>query len=213
MAIRPLPQPTMAVGVALERSFYARPADDLARALLGTLLVSSDEAGRCAGRVVETEAYLGPMDRASHARAGLTRRTAPMFGPPGHAYVYLVYGLHECLNVVAAEDGAAAAVLIRALEPVEGLELMRRRRGRPADPEHRLCAGPARLAQALGVKRQLSGHDLTAGRRLWLEAGAGAAPDDDQVSVGPRIGVAYADEPWATAPLRFWLTGHRSVSR
>lgn len=197
----------------IERAFYAVPAAELARRLLGTVIRSATDAGECAGRIVETEAYLGVGDRASHARAGRTRRTEPMFGPPGHAYVYLVYGLHECLNVVAEPDGTAGAVLIRALEPTEGLELMRSRR-RVRDPDQRLCAGPARLAQALGVGRELSGHDLTLGRRLWLERAARPRrPTPAEIECGARIGVAYAAEPWASAPLRFWLAGHPSVSR
>ncbi len=198
----------------LDRAFFARPAAELAPRLLGKRLVAADDEGLCAGLIVEAEAYAGPDDRASHARAGLTRRTAPMFGPAGHAYVYLVYGMHECLNVVAEQDGVAGAVLIRALEPIDGVDLMRTRRRRPADPVARLCAGPARLAQALGVDRQLNGHDLTAGRRLWIEAPPnGREPAKSAISSGPRVGVAYAAEPWASMPWRFWLTDHPAVSR
>ncbi|MBA3796499.1 MAG: DNA-3-methyladenine glycosylase, partial [Chloroflexi bacterium] len=124
----------------LPATFYARPSVELAPALLGLRLVRDTREGRSGGIIVETEAYGGPADRASHARAGLTRRTAPMFGPPGHAYVYLVYGLHSCLNVVAEIDGVAGAVLIRAVRPVDGLELMKARRGRPGDPDARLAA-------------------------------------------------------------------------
>jgi DNA-3-methyladenine glycosylase len=161
---------------------------------------------------VETEAYGGPADRASHARAGLTRRTAPMHGPVGHAYVYLVYGMHYCLNVVArAEPAAAGAVLIRALEPVEGVELMRARRGLTKDPDRRLCSGPARLCQALAIDRTFDAHDLTAGAGLWLAAG-GLEPGES-VAAGPRIEVAYARDGWADRPWRFWLAGNPSVSR
>jgi DNA-3-methyladenine glycosylase len=202
----------------LGRAFYARPIDALARALLGRLVVTDSADGLAAGRIVETEAYGGPDDRASHARAGLTARTRPMFGPVGHAYVYLVYGLHECLNVVGEQDGQGGAVLLRALEPVTGIELMRRRRGRPHDPDWRLAAGPARLAQALGVDRRLDGHDLTLGEDLWLAGddvlarpGEPEAPSD--IASGPRVGVAYAGGEWAARPWRFWLAGHRSVSR
>jgi DNA-3-methyladenine glycosylase len=176
-------------------------------------LVVREAAGALTiGRIVETEAYGGPEDLASHARAGLTRRTAPMHGPVGHAYVYLVYGMHHCLNVVARSDLApAGAVLIRALEPVLGADIMRARRGRTADPDHRLCAGPARLTEAMAIDRQLDAHDLTAGRELWLAAGeVGAA---ESVAVGPRVGVAYAGQGWADRPWRFWLAGNRSVSR
>jgi DNA-3-methyladenine glycosylase len=184
----------------------------VARELLGTLLVREVDGQRTSGRIVETEAYGGPADLASHARAGLTRRTAPMHGPVGHAYVYLVYGMHNCFNVVCRENSAqAGAVLVRALEPVEGAGLMRARRGRTADPDARLCAGPARLTQALAIDRNLDGHDLTAGADLWLQAGASEA--DEAIAAGPRIGVAYAGEGWADRPWRFWLAGNRSVSR
>lgn len=208
----------------LGRAFYARPIDELARALLGRLVLTVSADGLTAGRIVETEAYGGPDDRASHARAGRTPRTRPMFGPAGHAYVYLVYGLHECLNVVGEQDGRAGAVLLRALEPVVGVELMRRRRGRPHDPDWRLAAGPARLSQALGVDRQLDGYDLTLGERLWLaEDESPVAAGDERgkpgrfgaagIASGPRVGVGYAGGEWAARPWRFWLAGHRSVSR
>jgi DNA-3-methyladenine glycosylase len=196
---------------ALGREFFDAPTEIVARALLGALLVREDAAGRCAGRIVETEAYGGPTDGASHSRAGLTRRTAPMFGPVGHAYVYLVYGMHECLNVVAYQGRPAGAILIRALEPVEGIELMRRRRGRPAERTSRLAAGPARLAQALAVDRSFSGHDLTSADRLWLAPGL--PPTDAEIAAGPRIGVGYAGEEWQLLPWRFWLRDHPSVSR
>ena len=194
--------------------WFARATPEVARALLGAYVVRRDRAGLCAGRIVETEAYGGPEDRASHARAGATRRTAPMFGAPGVAYVYLVYGMHECLNVVAHHPGAAGAVLLRALEPVAGVELMRRRRGRPADPDQRLASGPARLCQALGVDRSFSGHDLTRGAELWLELpGPGQAPVGELVVSGPRVGVAYAGDEWGGRPWRYWLRGHPSLSR
>ncbi|HVM30191.1 MAG TPA: DNA-3-methyladenine glycosylase [Candidatus Limnocylindrales bacterium] len=201
----------------LERQFYAVTADELASRLLGMVVVSTIGGLTCRGRIVETEAYLGPDDRASHARAGRTNRTGPMFGPPGHAYVYLIYGLHQCLNVVADREGTAGAVLLRALEPLEGEDVMRRRRGRVHDPASRLCAGPARLCQAMAVTRTFSGHDLTAGEQLWLERPAAdtgqRAPAARQVASGPRIGVAYAAEPWASAPLRFWLHDSPAISR
>jgi DNA-3-methyladenine glycosylase len=210
----------------LAREYYSRPSLELARALIGQVVVSADDEGLSAGVIVETEAYGGPDDLASHARAGLTRRTAPMFGPAGHAYVYLVYGMHECLNVVAESDGRAGAVLIRAVEPVFGVELMRRRRGRASDPDHLLCSGPARLAQALGVTRALDGHDLTLGRRLWIADRAALlaltvadgpqmadVPQVAELASGPRVGVAYAGDHWSAVPWRFWLAGNPSVSR
>jgi DNA-3-methyladenine glycosylase len=192
---------------------YARSSVALARALLGTLLVRDAREGRTSGIIVETEAYGGPEDAASHARAGRTARTAPMFGPAGHAYVYLVYGLHHCLNAVAERDGIAGAVLIRGAAPVEGLDLMRHRRGRPHDADARLAAGPARLCQAFGIDRDLDGADLTAGRALWLEAGDAGALDPGRVVTGPRVGVGYAGGDWAGRPWRFGLRDHPSLSR
>lgn len=139
-----------------------------------------------------------------------------MFGPPGHAYVYLVYGLHSCFNVVAETDGVAGAVLIRAVRPLFGLDLIRARRGRPGDADARLAAGPARVCQALAVDRTLDGHDLSLGEDLWIEEPAErdlrSEPVADVVS-GPRIGVTYAAEGWAERPWRFGLRGDRSLSR
>jgi DNA-3-methyladenine glycosylase len=186
----------------------------VARELLGLWLVRQTADGLSAGMIVETEAYGGPDDAASHARAGMTRRTAPMFGPVGHAYVYLVYGMHECLNVTARYGRPAGAVLLRALEPVAGVELMRLRRARPAERDDRLAAGPARLCQAMAVDRSFDGHDLTAGRDLWLCRPAGDAPvATDAVQSGRRVGVAYAGDEWSARPWRFWLRGSPSVSR
>jgi DNA-3-methyladenine glycosylase len=202
----------------LPRAFYARPAPEVARDLLGARLVRREGAGLLGGRIVETEAYLGPGDRASHARSGPTRRNRPMFGPPGRAYVYRVYGLHWCLNVVTGRDGEAEAVLIRAALPLEGIDEQRRRRNRPDDPVERLAAGPARLCEALGVDGALDGHDLTAGERLWIAPAdpTGQNPTRTAVEgivVGPRVGVGYAGEPWATQPLRFGLREHPALSR
>jgi DNA-3-methyladenine glycosylase len=165
-----------------------------------------------AARIVETEAYGGPQDLASHARAGRTPRTAPMFGPAGHAYVYLIYGLHHCLNVVTDRDDEAGAVLIRAAEPVMGVAEMRQRRG-TSEPDDRLAAGPARLSQALAIDRRHDGADLTRPGELWLardpDVGGGPSP---QVVTGPRVGVPYAGE-WAGRPWRFGIAGHPSLSR
>lgn len=191
------------------------PAPELAPALLGLWLIRATRDGLAAGVIVETEAYGGVDDRASHARAGRTKRTEPMFGPPGHAYVYLVYGLHSCLNVVSGTDGEAGAVLIRAVAPTIGLPMMRARRQRPADADDRLAAGPARLCQALAVDRSLDGHDLTAGRELWLadpEPAARHALLARGVACGPRIGVAYAGPDWAARPWRFGLRDHPALS-
>lgn len=200
--------------VPLERGFFARPTEDVARDLLGIWLCRESTEGLSCARIVETEAYAGPEDLASHARAGRTTRTAPMFGPVGHAYVYLIYGMHECLNVVAYRSAEAGAVLLRALEPGIGVELMRRRRARSADPDARLCAGPARLCQAMAVDRSFSGHDLTSGDRLWLARDARQQPSQGfEVATGTRVGVDYAAAGWASRPWRFWIDGNRSVSR
>ncbi|MEO8626415.1 MAG: DNA-3-methyladenine glycosylase [Candidatus Limnocylindrales bacterium] len=199
----------------LGRPFFERPTHTVARDLLGVWVMRSAADGMSGGPIVETEAYGGPEDLASHARAGRTRRTTPMFGEVGHAYVYLVYGMHECLNVVAHNGSNAGAVLIRAITPAIGVDEIRQRRGRPTDPTYRLCSGPAMVCQGLAVDRSFSGHDLTLGEGLWL-----ARPDtsmsarvrsETQIVSGPRIGVSYAGE-WATKPWRFWVAGNRSVS-
>lgn len=198
------------------RSFFARPSVAVAGDLLGMLVVREEQDRLTVGRIVETEAYGGPDDRASHARAGRTKRTAPMFGPPGHAYVYLVYGMHSCLNVVTEGDRRAGAVLIRALEPLAGVEVMRVRRGRGTDPDARLAAGPARLCQAFGIDRSLDGHDLTRGVSLWIahpepvDLHAARSPG---IIAGPRIGIDHAGADWAARPWRFGIRDHPSLSR
>jgi len=200
----------------LPRAFYARPPLDVAPELIGTMIWhESPEGEMVAAMIVETEAYLGPADRASHTRAGRTARTAPMFGPAGHAYVYRLYGMHWAFNVVAhAPDAEAGAVLVRAALPVEGIEAVRLRRGRAGDPEERLAAGPGRLCQALAIQGTDTGRDLTAGAPLWI----GAAPPalrlgpDARLFTGPRINVAYAGEPWVAAPYRFGLAGSPALS-
>jgi DNA-3-methyladenine glycosylase len=186
----------------LDRAFYARPTLTVARALLGCVLVSDRPDGRTSGRIVETEGYLGPDDPASHAARLRTGRVTAMWGPPGIAYVYRSYGLHAMLNAVAEPEGATGAVLIRALEPLEGIDLMRRRRG--VEPEHLLCAGPGRLCQALGIVLADHGLDLVESDRLRIEPG----PPPPAVSAGGRIGVGGGAElPW-----RFFATGSRYVS-
>jgi DNA-3-methyladenine glycosylase len=173
---------------------------EVARDLLGTLIVRHVAGVLRVGRIVEVEAYDGPDDRASHARAGLTARTAPMFGAPGHAYVYLVYGVHQCLNVVAHPQGRASAVLIRALEPVS-----------PAGGHTRVAAGPGLVGRWLSVDRASSGHDLTTGDGLWLAAGA-SIPTTGVVT-GPRVGVAYAGPDWAARPWRLGIRDSAALSR
>ncbi|RLC98955.1 MAG: DNA-3-methyladenine glycosylase [Chloroflexi bacterium] len=192
----------------LTRDFFARDTLTVARELLGQRLVRVLDGVRLSGRIVEVEAYVGEDDQASHARPGRTRRNAPMFGPPGHAYVYFIYGMHHCLNAVTEREGYPAAVLIRALEPLEGFEEMRAlRSGRP---DVQLTSGPARLCQALAIDRQFDGADMCASdASLFIERG-GAVPDDDVVT-GPRIGVR-GDEAALTAPWRFYIRDSRYVS-
>ena len=188
----------------LPKGMVRRGAEEVARDLLGCFLVSTVDGALVGGRIVETEAYLGREDPASHAavRAGRTSRNAPMFGPGGTAYVYLVYGMHWCLNVVTGVAGDPQAVLLRAIEPQLGDETMRVRRGRDQD----LTNGPARLSSALGVDGSLNGHDFEGPPLLLL---AGVRPDEIDVGVSGRIGVRYARD-W---PLRFFLRGHPDVSR
>jgi len=165
----------------------------VARDLLGRVLVRRAPDGeRLAGRIVEVEAYRQD-DPASHSYKGRTPRTDVMFGPPGHLYVYFTYGAHFCMNVVTGGDVEGSAVLLRAVEPLDGLADMARRRG--LDLRRLLCAGPGRLCQALGVGRDQNGTDLVAGDELWIEPGRPI--DDDEVGIGPRVGITSAvDQPW-----------------
>ena len=194
---------------ALARSFYLEPTLRVARALLGKILVHESPGGPTAGRVVEVEAYRGPRDRAAHSAGGRrTPRNDVMYGPPGHAYVYFIYGMHYCVNVVTQPPAVPEAVLIRALEPVEGLALMRARRGLEEGADWRLCRGPGSLCQALGVARGQNGGDLVTGPLRLL--GAPSVPAA-LVARTPRIGVAYAG-PDALRPWRFLVRGSRAVS-
>ncbi len=204
--------------------------------MLGVRLVRDDDTGRRVGRIVEVEAYDGLEDRASHARFGRTARNGVMFGPPGIAYVYLVYGMYDCLNVVVGPDGGPSAVLIRAVEPLDGLDRMRqdrltvvrrRRAGRTptgvasararlaAAPPERLAAGPGLVAAAFGIDTRMTGADLCAPNApLRLERDPADPADTPAASAfvtSPRIGVGYAGT-WADMPWRFTLLGHRSVS-
>jgi len=188
----------------LPAAFYDRDPVTVARALLGCVLVSDAGGGRTAGRVVETEAYLGAEDPASHAYRGPTRRNVAMFGPPGHAYVYRIH-THHCVNVVTQPPGTAGAVLLRALEPLQGLDRMAARRGRPVAAA-RLASGPGCLCRALGIDDALYGWDLTAGARLWL---CPAERPAARIAVTPRIGVTSA----ADRLLRFCDADSRSLSR
>ncbi len=193
----------------LPRDFFARDTLTVARELLGQRLVRLWEGKRLSGRIVEVEAYGGEDDQASHARPGRTPRNAPMYGPPGHAYVYFIYGMHHCFNVVTEREGYPAAVLVRALEPVEGIEEMRAfRSGRP---DLQLTSGPARLCQALAIDRRLNGTDLCASGALLFVERDGGVPDEI-IAAGPRIGVR-GDEAALTAPWRLYIQDNRYVSR
>ncbi|HLV67658.1 MAG TPA: DNA-3-methyladenine glycosylase [Polyangiaceae bacterium] len=179
----------------LSRAFYARGADLVAQALLGKLLVHATDGVRRVGRIVEVEAYLGPHDRAAHSARGLTERTKVMFGPPGHAYVYFIYGMHWCMNVVTGREGIASAVLLRALEPVENIVGSTR--------------GPALLCRAMQIDGRHNGHDLLSDD-LYI-----AAPrrrDAFVIVRRPRIGVDYAGH-WARRLLRFYIKGNPYVSK
>jgi DNA-3-methyladenine glycosylase len=182
----------------LPRSFYDRDTQEVARALLGKHLARRVGDVLRIGRVVETEAYLGPHDLAAHSAKGRTPRTEVMFGPPGHAYVYLIYGMHHCINAVTEPEGQAAAVLIRALEPVANVE----------GPTN----GPGRLCKALGIDRTLTGYDLTTGPDLFFYDPGTPAPGPDEIVARPRVGVDYAGE-WADRLLRFYIAGNPFVSK
>jgi DNA-3-methyladenine glycosylase len=186
----------------LERTFYEGPTIDVARNLLGQVLLSVTPQGRTAGRIVETEAYLGADDPASHAARLRTGRVEAMWGEPGIAYVYRSYGIHAMLNVVTEPVGSTGAVLIRALEPVIGVDLMRSRRG--LDDAHLLCSGPGKLCQALDIGLDMHGTDLVTSGKLWISPGE--TPRD--VSTSGRIGISRGQaHPW-----RFWVTGNPHVS-
>lgn len=190
----------------LPRDFYARPVLVVARECIGKILVHRTPAGEVAGRIVEAEAYRGPLDLAAHSARGLTKRTAAMFGPPGYAYVYRLYGTSWAMNIVAAAEGKPHAVLVRALEPVRGLELMARRRGKPTTSRE-LTNGPGKLAHALAITGADYGRDLC-GDDLFLEECPAPGP---KVGRSPRINVDYAAS-WATRPWRFYERGNRYVS-
>lgn len=188
--------------MVLSRDFYEQTAVvELACQLLGKLLVSEVDGWRTAGLIAETEAYCGACDRACHAYGNRrTARTSVMFGPGGHAYVYLCYGLHDMFNVVAGPPDIADAVLIRGLIPVEGIEYMQYRR-KISNAKRKLITGPGTLTQAMGIGRQHNGHDLTTGHLLWIED-CGVHVPSTEVQVTSRIGIAYAGED-AQLPWRF----------
>ena len=191
----------------LPESFYSRPAVDVAVDLIGKVLVRQVGRTRMAGIIVETEAYVGSHDLACHASKGKTARTSVMFGPPGRAYVYMIYGVYYCLNAVTERTGYPAAVLIRAIEPLDGLHAMKRRRPKAAR-DIDIGSGPGKLCQAMSIDRDLNAVSLR-GRSLWIE---NHDMDPVPVAAGPRIGVDYAgqyrDKPW-----RFFVHDNPHVSR
>lgn len=196
----------------LPRPFYRRDPVTVARALLGQRLVCARGETRAAGVIVEAEAYLGIPDRAAHTHGGRrTERVRSMWSDGGHAYVYLVYGMHHCMNVVAGTDGDPVAVLVRALEPTEGLEAMCARRPRARLPRQ-LCSGPGKLCAALGIDRRHDGADLVSGDEVFIERLRQRSLPGRRIASGPRIGVGYAGE-WAAEPLRFWIRDNPHVSR
>jgi DNA-3-methyladenine glycosylase len=188
----------------LPRSFFARDTLEVTRDVLGTLIVHDTTEGRLVGRIVEVEAYVGEEDAACHAAAGYTSRTAPLYGPPGHAYVYFIYGMHYCFNVVTRPAGLPSAVLVRAVEPVCGIELMRARR--PTRHDRELTNGPAKLVRALAIGPEHNRADLTRGP---LTLRAGSPVPDSEVEWAPRIGVREA----ADLPYRAYVKGNPYVSR
>lgn len=175
----------------LPRSFFDRDTEGVARDLLGQLLIHQTPTGERIGRIVEVEAYVGAHDLASHSSRGITPRTRVMYGEPGHAYVYLIYGLHHCMNVVTEAPGKGCAVLLRALEPVAGIQAR--------------CTGPGLLSRAMDIGRDCNGLDLCGSSPLFLAEGH---PTNEIVLASPRIGVDYAGE-WAKAPLRFHYANPR----
>lgn len=180
----------------LNRDFYNRDTRIVARELLGKILVHRTDGQARMARIVEVEAYLGPTDLAAHSSKGLTPRTRAMFGPPGHAYVYLIYGMHHCMNVVTEPEGSGTGVLLRAVEPIANIEGNTR--------------GPGLLTRALGItKQQHYGHDLCSDTLHLL---APTEPENFEIVETARIGVDYAKE-WANKPLRFYIAGNRYISR
>jgi len=184
----------------LPRYFYAQPTLTAARELLGARLVRMLDGQRLAGLITETEAYIGEEDLGCHAKSGKTKRNAVMYGPPGRAYVYFTYGMHWCLNAVTEQEGFPAAVLIRAIQPVEGVEVIAARR------QGRDTLGPAKLTQALGISGAQNGLDLCdPASGLWIEAGEPLL--EQNVLHGPRVGLGNVPEPWKSMPWRFRVAG------
>jgi DNA-3-methyladenine glycosylase len=194
------------IRLKLPRSFYEQPTIDVAKQLLGKFLIHRHADATLVGRIVETEAYLGPHDLACHASKGRTKRTEVMFGAAGHAYVYFIYGFYNMLNLVTEVKDYPAAVLIRAVEPVHGIEHMKQQRKN--DLLHNLASGPGKLCQAFAIDRSLNGQDIC-GRVLYLEDRGEPTPKFDAT---PRIGVDYAGD-WRDKPLRFVVRDSKFVSK
>ena len=194
---------------------YAADTETVARNLLGAVLVRRIAGARLSGRIVETEAYVGEEDLACHASRGRTPRTEVMFGPPGRAYVCLIYGMYHCLNVVTRKVDRAEAVLVRAVEPLDGVDEMRERRrsrhsGSPPRRTQDVASGPGKLCQAFAIDLSLNGANLAESDESWIERGRTVRESD--IKRGPRVGIGYAAE-WAEAPLRFWVRDSTHVSR
>lgn len=187
----------------LPLNFYNRPAVEVARALIGQIIITNQDGMPTAVRIQETEAYQGEEDLACHARAGRTPRTAIMYGPPGRAYIYFNYGMHWLFNAVTGREGEPAAVLIRSAVPLQGLEhIAARRAGRPSQE---WCSGPAKLTRALGIDDRLNGLDLTDPTGpLWIARGS--RTPGQPIHSGPRIGIDRVPEPWRSIPWRFWVS-------
>jgi DNA-3-methyladenine glycosylase len=221
---------------AERREILELPTLAVARALLGWRLVRDDATGRRSGRIVELEAYIGEDDLASHARFGRTSRNAVMYGPPGRAYVYLVYGMHDCLNIVTEPVGRPAALLVRAVEPLEGADQMRAARERRTDerrrarspvgagavapvssrrpiPDSLLAAGPGLVCAAFDLDRSLTGQDLfDPGATVRVEPPPAGEPAPE-ISAGPRVGIGYAGDRWTSLPWRLAITANPALSR
>lgn len=190
----------MPPGKHLPRDFYARDTVLVAREILGAYLVRVENGQRLGGMILEAEAYRGKEDQGCHARAGLTRRTQVMYGPPGHAYVYFTYGMHWMLNFVTQAEGFPAAVLIRAILPQEGRDVIAARRN--PQPASLWTDGPAKLCQALGINGRHHGLDLCSdSSEIFVEHGMSLR--DDQVEISPRVGLGSVPEPWRSIPWRF----------
>jgi DNA-3-methyladenine glycosylase len=196
----------MTHALKLSREFYARPVLTVARECIGKVLVHRTAAGTAAGRIVETEAYRGPLDLAAHSARGLTKRTAAMYGPPGHAYVYLLYGISWAINLVTTAEGEPHAVLIRAIEPLVGIDLMAQRRRKPPNSRE-LTNGPGKLTNALAITGADYGRDLC-GARLYLQH---SELPLGRIGRSPRINVDYSGN-WASKQWRFYERGNRYVS-